>query len=154
MPHLFDALTDLAELALGCASCKVEGPSDAQPPACSRRGGLVYLSGKTEALQVGVFASPDDCHVLARRLLGQPASSQLPDALVKGAMCQLSYLLAGGVKRRLQRVGLPTAVGHPSFFEGIAEAGLGWQRRTLDVKLDAIRATLVSVTRIDRLALL
>ncbi len=161
MPHLFDALNDLADLALGCANCNVEKPNDSQsssdaPAPCM--GGLVHLSGevsgKTETMHVGVFASPEHCHALARCLLGKKGSSQLPDSLVRGAMCELAYLLAGGVKRRLLSLGLQTAVGQPSFFETIADARHGWQRRTLDVRLDAIRATLVCVTRTDRLALL
>ena len=157
MPHLFDALSDLAELALGCASCNGQEPRDSQPPSgCTPQcmGGLVYLSGETDAMHVGVFASPDHCRSLARCLLGQPVGSELPDSLVRGAMCELAYLLAGGVKRRLLSIGLATAVGQPSFFEGIAEVRHGWQRRTMDVELDAIRATLVCVTRTDRLALL
>ena len=153
MPHLFDALNDLAELALGCASCSIRPPGDAQP-AASGMGGLVYLSGESEAMHVGVFASPEHCRSLARCLLGQPLGAELPDSLVRGAMCELAYLLAGGVKRRLLSTGLPTAVGQPSFFDTIAEARHGWQRRTLDVELDAIRATLVCVTQSDRLALL
>jgi hypothetical protein len=156
MPHLFDALSDLADLALGCASCNIQAACDSRSSASTLpcMGGLVYLSGETEAMHVGVFAAPDHCRSLARCLLGQRAGSELPDMLVRGAMCELAYLLAGGVKRRLLSIGMPTAVGQPSFFDTIAEARHGWQRRTLDVELDAIRATLVCVTRTDRLALL
>ena len=69
MPYLFDALCDLAELALGCQSCKTRPPSEVAPRE-ARLGGLVYLSGSGVALHVGVLAARDDCRVLAGRLLG------------------------------------------------------------------------------------
>ena len=51
MAHLFDALCDLAELALGCNSCKSRPPETTllQLP---RMGGLVYLYGEHVAIHV------------------------------------------------------------------------------------------------------
>ncbi len=75
MPHLFAALCDLAELALGCKTCKtvdsgqVEMPlALEQPPAAERIGGLVYLSSSHSSLKVECWRrrktaerSPSDC---------------------------------------------------------------------------------------------
>jgi len=148
MPLLFDALRDLSELALGCKLCcsgiTVSHSLADSPPM----GGLVYLSNPNASLQVGVLASPAHCSLLAARLLGQNANADLPGSLVRGAMCELSYLLAGGVKRRLGFMGA-LSVGQPSFFEGVLEPRVGWVTRMTPVMLDAMRATLVSVTRAE-----
>lgn len=107
-------------------------------------GGLVRLSGTSTALHVGLLATPAHCSVLARRLLGQVADTNLPESLVRGAMCELAYLLAGGVKRRL-RFATPLSVGQPAFFRGAVEHRAGWETRLQKVELDAMSATLVSV---------
>jgi hypothetical protein len=149
MPQLFAALCDLAELALGCKTCKTR-PSQApiEPSRAEHIGGLVQLSSKGEALEVGVLATPEDCRALAERLLGRPACGAFPDSIVRGAMCELAYLLAGGVKRRMTGSGMgPISVGQPSFFAGGVAAKDGWRVRTTDVELDTIRATLVCVVR-------
>jgi hypothetical protein len=153
MPLLFEALRDLAELALGCKSCSSGAPVSHSLPDSRRMGGLVYLSSKNASLHVGVLASPEDCSLLAVRLLGQVADADLPESLVRGAMCELAYLLAGGVKRRLGFVGA-MSVGLPAFFEGTPRPRSGWDTRMTHVELDAIRATLVSVTRSDHALLL
>ncbi len=93
-----------------------------------------------------MLATPQDCRALAERLLGKPACGSFPDSIVRGAMCELAYLLAGGVKRRLVAVG-PISVGQPSFLAGSVEAKAGWQVETMEVELDSIAATLVCVTR-------
>lgn len=155
MSLLFDALRDLAELALGCRNCRTldadepgSGPS-AAPPI----GGLVLVSGAGAALRVGVLATPVDCARLAQRLLGQPASGHFPPSIVRGAMCELAYLLGGGVKRRLNQVG-ELSVGAPAFFEGAVEPHSDWVTSFTHVDLDQIRATLVSVARRDSTELL
>lgn len=156
MSLLFEALRDLADMALGCKSCKA-GPSEAvsEPNGLGGafRGGLVHLSGGTTALHVGVLATPKDCSRLAGRLLGQVGRAHLPESLVRGAMCELAYLLAGGVKRRLTFAG-PLSVGQPAYFAGVVERRVGWDTRMIRVELDAMRATLISVARSDIGALL
>jgi hypothetical protein len=140
MAHLFDALCDLAELALGCHSCKTRPPSGAAASE-ARLGGLVYLSGEQLALHVGVLATPDACRVLAGRLLGK-ASAELSASLVNGAMCELAYLLAGGVRRRLRGGGL-ISVGQPCLLEGDLDPWPGWLVRTTEVELDGTQASLI-----------
>jgi len=157
MPYLFAALCDLAELALGCKSCKTRilslpAPPRGPGPNGDRMGGLVYLSSKRASLKVGVLATPGDCRALAERLLGKPASGTFPESIVRGAMCELAYLLAGGVKRRMIGTG-PISVGQPSFLAGAIEPKAGWQVRTTDVELDTIAATLVCVMRDETAAL-
>ena len=157
MPHLFAALCDLAELALGCKSCttrsSVPTGSEHEPGSVAERiGGLVYLSSSHSALEVGVLATPRDCRALTERLLGKPAGGEFPDSIVRGAMCELAYLLAGGVRRRLLAAG-PISVGQPSFLAGDVEAKQGWRVETTEVELDSIAATLVCVKRDDSAAL-
>lgn len=166
MSLLFEALRDLAELALGCRSCRTvegEGAAVSTLKHALPMGSLVLVSGSSAALHVGVLAAPGDCASLARRLLGQPASGHFPPSIVRGAMCELSYLLGGGVKRRLNqeraRSGAwpPTSdlsVGDPKFFEGSVEPPSDWVTSTTQVDIDHIRATLVSVARCDSAALL
>jgi hypothetical protein len=152
MPHLFAALCDLAELALGCKTCRTRDPSRAEagPVLDERIGGLVQLSGSLAALEVGVLATPQDCRALAERLLGKPACGTFPDSVVRGAMCELAYLLAGGVKRRMAGNGAGAiSVGQPSFFAGVVTPKDGWQLQTTEVELDTITATLVCVVRDD-----
>jgi hypothetical protein len=156
MSLLFEALRDLAELALGCSNCRTleaeeSGPASTEPG--SPMGGLVLVSGTGAALHVGVLAAPGDCARLARRLLGQPASGHFPPSIVRGAMCELAYLLGGGVKRRLNQVG-ELSVGAPEFFEGTVQSHSGWVTSLTHVDLDHIRATLVSVARRDSAELL
>jgi hypothetical protein len=146
MPHLFDALCDLAELALGCQSCKTRPPSGFAPDE-ARLGGLVYLSGDQLALHVGVVAARADCRVLAGRLLGK-GSANLSRLEVKGAMCELAYLLAGGVKRRLRSSGT-ISVGHPSLLEGSVDPWPGWLVRTTEVELDGTQASLIALTQAE-----
>jgi hypothetical protein len=155
MSLLFEALRDLAELALGCTSCRFVGDDVVDPSLLehARMGGLVHLSSASTALDVGVLATPEHCAVLARRLLGQVAETKLPDALVHGAMCELAYLLAGGVKRRLSFVGA-LSVGQPAFFQGTLARRRGWETRLLGVELDAMQALLVSVAPSHRALLL
>jgi hypothetical protein len=151
MSLLFEALRDLADMALGCKSCRAR-PSEqlGEPDGAERSfmGGLVYLSGGTTALHVGVLATPKDCSRLAGRLLGQVGEAHLPDSLVRGAMCELAYLLAGGVKRRLTFAGA-LSVGQPAYFAGAMEHRVGWDTRMTHDELDAMRATLISVARSD-----
>ena len=116
-------------------------------------GGLVYLWGDTAALHVGVLAAPRDCSVLAARLLGKPSDVALSHLVVRGAMCELSYLLAGGVKRRLLGAAA-VSVGQPCFLEGTIQPRLGWRVEATDVELDSIPATLVCVTRAGNAALI
>lgn len=151
MSLLFEALRDLADMALGCKSCKTSRSDELgerDGPAGSFMGGLVYLSGETTALHVGVLATPEDCSRLAGRLLGQVGEAHLPDSLVRGAMCELAYLLAGGVKRRLAFAGT-LSVGQPAYFAGGLERRVGWDTRVTHVELDAMRATLIGVARSD-----
>lgn len=151
MSLLFEALRDLADMALGCKSCKA-GHSEALTGRGGQesclRGGLVHLSNGTTALHVGVVASPKDCSRLAGRLLGQVGQAALPESLIRGAMCELAYLLAGGVKRRLTFAG-QLSVGQPAYFAGAVERRAGWDTRITHVELDAMRATLISVARSD-----
>ena len=114
-------------------------------------GGLVYLWGDSAALHVGVLAAPRDCNALAGRLLGKPADVALSHLVVRGAMCELAYLLAGGVKRRLF-AGDEVSVGQPCFLEGTIQPRLGWQIQAIDVELDDIPATLVCMTRSEAAA--
>ena len=156
MSLLFDALRDLAELALGCRSCRTldaEDAPEASPELASAMGSLVLVSGSGAALHVGVLAAPGDCARLARRLLGQPASGHFPPSIVRGAMCELAYLLGGGVKRRLNQVG-ELSVGPPEFFDGPMKPSSGWVMRHTHVDIDHIRATLISVARRDSAELL
>lgn|SRR5690349_3965341 len=156
MSLLFDALRDLAELALGCRSCRAldsETAGESLPEQTLPMGGLVLVSGASAALHVGVLAAPGDCARLAQRLLGQPASGHFPPSIVRGAMCELAYLLGGGVKRRLNQVG-ELSVGPPQFFEGPVEPHNGWVTSLTRVDIDHIRATLVSVARHDSAELL
>jgi hypothetical protein len=150
MSLLFEAMRDLAELALGCKSCQPGAAAGFEDLSRSEgyMGGLVYLSSGTTALHVGVLATRKDCSRLAGRLLGQVGNAHLPVSLVRGAMCELAYLLAGGVKRRLNVAGA-LSVGQPAFFSGAVERRAGWNTRTTHVELDAIRATLVSVAASD-----
>lgn len=155
MSLLFDALRDLAELALGCSNCRTLDADEPGPglSAAPPMGGLVLVSGASAALRVGVLATPVECARLAQRLLGQPASGHFPPSIVRGAMCELAYLLGGGVKRRLNQVG-ELSVGPPAFFEGAVELHNGWVTSFTHVDLDHIRATLVSVARRDSTELL
>jgi hypothetical protein len=140
MPYLFDALCDLAELALGCQSCKTRPPSEVAPREM-RLGGLVYLSGSGVALHVGVMAAPDHCRVLAGRLLGR-SLDELSDDLVNGAIRELAYLVAGGVRRRL-RGGGKVSVGQPCLVEGNVDVWPGWLAQTTEAELDGIPLTLI-----------
>jgi hypothetical protein len=146
MSLLFEALRDLADLALDCKSCKFGGDGAREPRlrGMSRMGGLVRLSSPSTALHVGLLATPEHCSILAARLLGQVADVELPESLVRGAMCELAYLLAGGVKRRLGFAAV-LSVGQPAFFRGAVECRAGWDTRLLRVELDGMQATLVSV---------
>lgn len=149
MPQLFDALRDLSELALGIRDCRLASERDAAtflPETSARMGGLVYLWSDSMALHVGVLATPGACGVLAGRLLGKPEGASLSHLVVRGAMCELAYLLAGGVKRRLRSAGA-VSVGQPCFLEGTIQPRLGWQVEATDVQLDHTPATLVCMTR-------
>jgi len=151
MPHLFAALCDLADLALGCKSCTLRSAGDetgrrlAGPDS---RGAVVSVNSSLSTLHVGVLATPADCRALAQRLLGQRAGAHPRDTLVRGAMCELSYLLAGGVKRRLIGFG-NVSVGQPSFLEGRLEPRSGWHMHEMEADLDGIALTLVCATRSD-----
>ncbi len=148
MLPLFDALSDLAELTLGCrARRRMPSRGDDVPDSESAQmGGLVYLWGESAALHVGVLATPLACQVLASRLLGKPEGALLSQLVVRGAMCELVYLLAGGVKRRAAGSAC-LSVGQPCFLEGTIQPRLGWQVETTEVELDGIAATLVCMTR-------
>lgn len=104
-------------------------------------------------MHVGVLAAPRDCTLLAGRLLGQTSRESLPESLVRGAMCELAYLLAGGVKRRLTATET-LSVGQPAFFEGEVQPQPDLETQLTYVELDGIRATLVSVARTDSTRLL
>jgi hypothetical protein len=145
MLHLFDALRDLAELTLGCSARRRMGEG-VPDPVGAQMGGLVYLWSESAALHVGVLAAPLACQVLAGRLLGKPEEMTLSHPLVRGAMCELAYLLAGGVKRRLAGCGA-LSVGQPCFLEGTIQPRPGWQVEATEVELDGIPATLVCMTR-------
>jgi hypothetical protein len=154
MSLLFEALRDLAELALGCTNCRSrEATADLTAVPVARMGGLVYLSSPSTALHVGVLAGRRECTLLAGRLLGQSSRENLPDSLVRGAMCELAYLLAGGVKRRLPGVD-SISVGQPAFFNGDVLPQPDLETRFIHVELDGIRATLLSVARTDSARLL
>ena len=117
-------------------------------------GGMVSLWGRRAALEIGVLATPEDCRALAERLLGKAAGSTFPDSIVRRAMCELAYLLAGGVKRRMMGTGVGAiSVGQPSFLAGAVATKDGWQVQTVEVELDTIVATLVCVVRDDTAAL-
>jgi hypothetical protein len=116
-------------------------------------GGLVYLWSDSIALHVGVLAAPRDCIALAGRLLGKAEGVVLSHLVVRGGMCELAYLLAGGVKRRLIGAG-EVSVGQPCFLEGMVQPRLGWQVEATDVRLDDTPATLVCLTRSAGAALL
>jgi len=148
MPHLFDALRDLAELTLGCTvRRRMPRRDDVLPDSVGgQMGGLVYLWGESAALHVGVLAAPLACQVLASRLLGKPEGALLSHLVVRGAMCELAYLLAGGVRRRAA-ASSALSVGQPCFLEGTIQPQLGWQVETTEVELDGIAATLVCMTR-------
>lgn len=156
MSLLLAALADLAELALGCSNCRAGLRQTLQAPSLPAglgAGGVVDLSSPSAALRVGVSATPADCEQLARRLLGQRSADAMSLQLVRGAMCELAYLLAGGVKRRLAGWG-PLTVGQPVYFEGSLTPRSGWDTRTTVVELDGIRATLLGVARSDLSVLL
>ena len=147
MAQLFDALCDLAELALGVQSCKSRPPQAAalQVP---RMGGLVYLYGDRLAMHVGVLASDASCRFLAGRLLGKEDVLDLSAPVIRGAMCELAYLLGGGVRRRLHATG-SISVGQPCFLEGTVQPRVGWRTQSIEVELDGNAATLVSLVRTD-----
>jgi hypothetical protein len=154
MNCIVEAFSDLAELALGCHSCRSTSGAEAEVDADgSLSGGIVCLSGEGSAIKVGVLAPPEACRALARRLLGTPASGSFPDSIVRGAMCELSYLLAGGVRRRLQHT-RAMSVGQPRFLDGAVQPKVGWCLHTAEIELDAIPATLVCLVRDDTLELL
>lgn len=144
MRHVFDALCDLADLALGCKSCRLRREHESLE-RLTQMGGMVYLWNESVAVHVGVVAEAKHCSDLARRLLGKPQAAALPEGIVRGAMCELAYLLGGGVRRRL-RAGV-VSVGQPSFIEGVVEARGGWRVESTSVVLDDIPATLLAMTR-------
>lgn len=151
MAHLFDALCDLAELALGCESCKSRPPEDSalQLP---RMGGLVYLCGERVALHVGVLSSDAGCRFLTGRLLGKADVLDLSAPVIRGAMCELAYLLGGGVRRRMHGAGL-ISVGQPCFLEGTVQPRVGWRAQSIEVELDGNGATLIALMRTDSASL-
>lgn len=147
MAHLFDALCDLAELALGCQSCKSR-PPEVTALQLPRMGGLVYLSGDNVAMHVGVLSSDAGCRFLSGRLLGKEDLLDLSAPVIRGAMCELAYLLGGGVRRRLYAAGAVT-VGQPCFLEGTVQPRVGWRAQSIDVELDGHGATLIALLRTD-----
>jgi hypothetical protein len=147
MAHLFDALCDLAELALGCNSCKSR-PPETTALKLPRMGGLVYLYGDRVAIHVGVLASDAGCRFLTGRLLGKSDPLDLSAPVIRGAMCELAYLLGGGVRRRLHGSGV-ISVGQPCFLEGTVQPRVGWRTQSIEVELDGNAATLVSLVRTD-----
>jgi hypothetical protein len=152
MPHLYEAWRDISELALGTRSCRLlASGSDAsaffadQPQSW---GGIVQLNAGDVSVHVGVMAKPEDCPALTKSLLGERAGEAPKIAVVRGAMCELAYLLAGGVRRRLATFG-DVSVGQPSFIEGRFETRAGWRLHESYVELDGIALTLMCATRSD-----
>jgi hypothetical protein len=152
MPRLYKAWRDISELALGTRSCRLlASGSDvaaflAEPP--QSWGGIVQLSAGDVSVHVGVLAKPEDCPTLARSLLGERIGDVPGETTVRGAMCELAYLLAGGVRRRLSVFG-DVSVGQPTFIEGRFEARDGWRLHESYVELDGIALTLMCATRSD-----
>lgn len=145
MQQLFQALCDIADLALGCDHCQRGTEQDASSVG-GLGGGIVYLWSPRTELHVGVLAAPQGRRALAGRLLGKSSADELSESMVRGAMCELAYLLAGGVRRRLLGAGA-VSVGSPSFLEGTVQPPFGWTVQVTPVMLDDVEATLVSVTR-------
>jgi hypothetical protein len=142
---LYAALCDLAELVLNCSCTKLPKAEVSLRADVPQIGGAVDLSSTTASLRVGVLAEPHDCRALAQRLLGGSAEEH-SDATVRGAMCELAYLLAGGVKRRLAYAG-SFSVGAPYRLDGTMPTKAGWMVHTSVVKLDSISATLLWAAR-------
>ncbi len=151
MPTLFQALCDISELALGARSCRLLASGDGSVRslvAADCQGGVTHLKGPVVSLHVGVLASPRDCGELTRRLLGARGEKPPSDAVVRGAMCELAYLLGGGVRRRLQSFGT-VSVGQPTVMEGRMDMGPGWRLKELTADVDGIALTLQCATRND-----
>lgn len=152
MPHLYEAWRDISELALGTRNCRLlASGSDVSAflaEAPQSWGGVVQLSAGDVSVHVGVLARPEDCPTLTRSLLGDRITELPGETAVRGAMCELAYLLAGGVRRRLSTFG-NVSVGQPSFIEGRFETRVGWRLHESYVELDGIALTLMCATRSD-----
>lgn len=151
MPQLFEALCDISDLALAARSCRLLASGDGtlrSLVAPDSRGGVTHLRGPVVSLHVGVLASPEDCRTATQRLLGTRSGDGPSEGVVRGAMCELSYLLAGGVRRRLQGFG-NVSVGQPSFMAGRMEPRSGWRLKEMTADVDGIVLTLLCATRND-----
>lgn len=147
MPYLFEALRDISDLALGASQCRLLEAVEANLSAACF-GAITHLRGPIVSAHIGVLASPESCRAVTVRLLGVAPGRAPTEQVVRGAMAELSYLLAGGVRRRLGSFG-SVSVGQPTFLAGRVEERPGWRLKELQAEVDGIGLTLVCATRND-----
>lgn len=83
------------------------------------QGGYVGLVGDECAVQLGLASSPEGCQQLAKALLMMaPEEPDLPLDDIADGMCEISNIVAGGVKDRIAKRNHELKLGLPLFFPG------------------------------------
>lgn len=112
---LVAAAREVSSTVLVGAPC---APLDESPGYGTGHGAYLSLNTPEEPIQVGLLATPEDCQVLGKALLGmEPGDEDLADGDVSDAMCEIINMIAGGMKRRVVEE-LPITLGLPIFVSG------------------------------------
>ena len=123
--RLIAALGDCVD-TLGFEGCQV-GETPARPQA-DHFGAYISLVCDTQAVQVGLAGSHDDCVRIANVMLGiMEGDEPLPNADVEDAVGEFVNVLAGRFKTLLQGVFTQVVPGLPLSIRGKIEAPSGSQ---------------------------
>lgn len=128
-----ESLAETASTALGLDPTRVVGETETLPHELV---GTTIPLVADRAVQLGLFATPQECENLARLLLGMglddgPVSP--PD--VADALGEVLNILAGVMKRHMANKGAALSIGLPMFVHGYIEHGGSKQARTAILKI-------------------
>ena len=141
------AVVELASVSLGLSEAAVLGSEAGLPE--NMTGALVPLVGPQESLDVGLFADAEGCGRLSASMLGMEPEDQ---DMVVDAMCELSNVLAGLVKRKLLEGPDNFEIGLPVYIRGALAVAEGVESATMHVKLGTVDAKVVLFRHVKQAA--
>lgn len=80
-----------------------------------RPGAYIAILSETESVHLGLCLSPEDCHVLARALLGMGAHETLSETDMVDGVSEVMNIIAGKVKSKMAARGENLRLGLPMF---------------------------------------
>jgi hypothetical protein len=117
MSAMNGAASEVATTALGFSGCQIVRNHTAIP--AGHEGAYMALIGQDESVQLGLLSTPRGCQALAKALLQMaPEDEDLGPPDLADAVCEVTNIITGGVKTRVNGRGASLALGLPIFVGG------------------------------------